>query len=107
MALPRNSLLLSLVIVGWFAAPAAAEDDPYYYGSRSDKITLGAGDAVRANIAIQHQTPWPSYVNDTHIRTPARQSLGALEMMFKRYEPSTSQTQSTVIDVKLPSAKDN
>lgn len=106
MARPRNSLTLSIVLLAWFAAPAAAEDDPHYYGSRSDKVTLGAGDASRANLAIQHPTPWPSYVNDTRIRTPARQSLGALEMMFRRYEPSTSDTQSTVIDVKLPSVKD-
>lgn len=106
MAPRRNSLVLGLAVLGWLAASAAAEDDPHYDASRSDKITLGAGDASRANIAMQSETPWPAQVNDTRIRTPARQSIGALEMMFQRYEPSTSQTQSTVIDVGLPSAKD-
>ena len=50
-------------------------------------------------MAIQHPTPWPSYVNNTNIRTPAEQGISALEKMFKRYGASASTSPSTVINI--------
>lgn len=78
---------------------AAAEDYIYNYGSRSDFISLSAGDASRSNNAIQHPTPWPSYVNSTSFGTPSQQGISALEKMFKRYQPSSSSSPSTVINI--------
>jgi hypothetical protein len=81
------------------ATPAAAEEYIYNFLGRGDTVTLGAGEASRANIAIQHPTPWPPYVNDTNIKTPARQGVGALERMFNRYDADDSSAPSTVINV--------
>lgn len=81
------------------ATPAAAEEYIYNFLGRGDTVTLGAGEASRANIAIQHPTPWPPYVNDTNIKTPARQGIGALERMFNRYDADESSGPSTVINV--------
>lgn len=34
------------------------------YGNRMDVVSIGAGDAVRANREIQAVNPWPVYVDD-------------------------------------------
>ena len=106
MALRRNSIFFAAVLLTAAALPALAEDfqiysgDPDYdYGDRSDFISLSAGDAARANLAIQHPTPWPSYVNNTKISTPAGIGMSALEKMFKRYGASAATTPSTVINI--------
>lgn len=96
MTIRRNSLVAAaLAMLG--AAPAVAQEINYL--SRSDRTILTTGDAPAANLAIQHPTPWPSYVNDTNFRTPARQSMSALEQMFKRYEGGSKSTPSTVINI--------
>ena len=99
MALRKSSIALAACGMVALATPALAEDYIYNYNSRSDFISLSAGDAPQANITIQSPTPWPSYVNDTHIHTPARQGVSALEKMFKRYEGGSSAGPSTVINV--------
>lgn len=99
MARRRNSVLLCLLAMLAAATPAAAEEYIYNFLGRGDTVTLGAGEASRANIAIQHPTPWPPYVNDTNIKTPARQGIGALERMFNRYDADESSGPSTVINV--------
>ena len=99
MDLRKNSLALAALAVASLATPVLAEDYIYNYASHSDFISLSAGDAPQANIAIQHPTPWPSYVNDTRIQTPARLGVSALEKMFKRYEPDAAAGPSTVINV--------
>ena len=100
MALRKSSpFLLAMLATAAVAAPAWAEDYAVNYMSHSDSITIGLGDAPTSNIIIQHPTPWPSYVNDTNIRTPARQGVGALERMFQRYEPGSSSSPSTVINI--------
>lgn len=99
MAHRRNSLLLCLFGMLAGTGPAAAEDYIYNFLGRGDTVTLGAGEASRANIAIQHPTPWPPYVNDTNIKTPARQGVGALERMFNRYDAEGASTPTTVINV--------
>jgi hypothetical protein len=97
MALRRSSIA-ALVLIA-LAGPAAAEDYNTNYASRSDFISLSTGDAPQSNIAIQHPTPWPSYVNDTRFLTPARRGVSALEKMFKRYEGGSASGPSTVINI--------
>lgn len=97
MILRKSSIALAAMGLLALAAPAFAQK--YNYASRSDFISLSAGDAPQANIAIQHPTPWPSYVNDTNFRTPARQGVSALENMFKRYEGGSDPAPSTVINI--------
>ena len=99
MALRRSSLLIGLLAVTSLSFPALAEDYNYNYLGRSDSVTIGLGDANRANLAIQHPTPWPSYVNDTNLKTPSRQGIGALEQMFNRYEGGNQASPTTVINV--------
>jgi hypothetical protein len=47
--------------------------DSFYFGdfdeynSRSDSITLGHGNAVAHNIAVQTIDPWPRYVGNSRI----------------------------------------
>ena len=97
MILRKNSLLLATAGLLALAAPAGAEEADYL--SRSDFVEMTTGDAVKSNLAIAHPTPWPSYVNDTNIKTPARQGMSALEQMFKRYEGGQNKTPTTVINV--------
>lgn len=99
MAHPANSLFIGAALLTALIQPVAAEDYIYNYGSRSDFISLSAGDAPQANIAIQHPTPWPAYVNDTSFRTPSQQGTSALEKMFKRYESKSGSSSSTVINI--------
>jgi len=99
MAHPASSFMIAAALLASQSLPAAAEDYIYNYGSRSDSISLSAGDAPQANVAIQHPTPWPSYVNRTGFGTPSQQGISALEKMFKRYQPSSSSSPSTVINI--------
>lgn len=93
MALRRNSLLIGALAAACMATPAIAEDYAVNYMSHSDSITIGLGDAPTANIIIQHPTPWPSYVNNTHIPVPASQGINALNNMMMQYMPGGSRTQ--------------
>lgn len=90
MARRRSRFLLGLLGIAALATPAFAEDYTTNYLSHADTITLGAGDAPRANLAIQHPTPWPPYVNNTRFLTPAAQSVGAFEKMLQRYIPNNT-----------------
>ena len=83
MKLLRNKSLLVLVSMIVADVPALAQD--YTDLSRSDFISLSAGDAPQANISIQTPTPWPYYVNNTHIHGSAGEGISALEKMYKRY----------------------
>ena len=65
MAFPTNKFVLACAAMAALAQPAVAQN--YDYLSRSDGISLSAGDAAAANTAIQTPTPWPAYVNDTAI----------------------------------------
>ena len=83
MKLLRNKPLLVLVGMLALATPALAQN--YDYLSRSDFISLSAGDAPQANISIQTPTPWPYYVNRTTIHGSAGEGISALEKMYKRF----------------------
>lgn len=104
MALPRNSILAAILAAAAFLSTSALADDStitnreddhrseylddnyiYDYMGRQDSITIGLGDAPTSNIVIQHPTPWPSYINNTTIKTSAGQGVSALEGMMQRY----------------------
>jgi hypothetical protein len=59
------------VLLGSFAGSSAClawDQDPFaMYVQRSDKITLGAGDAKDVNAATHVIDPWPRYVGDRRI----------------------------------------
>lgn len=97
MKLLRNKPLLVLVGLLALATPALAQN--YDDLSRSDFISLSAGDAPAANIAIQTPTPWPYYVNKVNIATPSAQGISALDKMFKRYQAKGDSAPTTVINV--------
>ncbi len=98
MALRRSSFVLGTLLAAAIASPAVAEDYAVNYMSHSDSITIGLGDAPTSNIIIQHPTPWPSYVNNTNIPTPAGQGISALESMMQRYLPGAPATNPTDVN---------
>lgn len=96
MARRINKLAMAVLILGATAGPAVAQN--YDELSRSDVISLSAGNAKRANIAIQTPTPWPSYVNK--VRIPGNGERGALtiDQLNLRYAPQQAVPQ-TVINI--------
>jgi len=56
------------------------------YFERKDTITLGAGDAVASNIAIQTADPWPRNVGDNNI--PMDGTKAAIAMLRYRFNGS-------------------
>lgn len=63
--------------------PATAGAESGDYLSRRDTISLSAGNASRANIAIQTPTPWPSYINDTDIPGSGPRAVNAIQSLNK------------------------
>jgi hypothetical protein len=68
------------------AAPAMAWDQDFFgmYFQRSDKITLGAGDAKAVNEATHVIDPWPRYVGQRKIRTNGEKMVGAVDRYLGR-----------------------
>jgi hypothetical protein len=56
-----------------------AEDPVTQYIQRSDKVTLSAGNANEANIAIQMIDPWPRASADRRIPANGERMAGAYE----------------------------
>jgi hypothetical protein len=74
--------IAAIVSVSAFtAAPAMAWDQDFFgsYFQRSDKITLGAGNAKDVNAATQIIDPWPRYVGDRKIRANGERAAAAAE----------------------------
>ena len=96
MVHPTNRFAIAVLMLGMAAAPAVAQN--YDELSRSDFISLSAGNAKRANTAIQTPTPWPSYVNK--VRIPGNGERGALtiEQLNSRYAPQQAEPQ-TIINI--------
>src|SRR2546430_1031490 len=68
----RTTHVVAFVVLasGSFAASAASawDQDPFAtYFRRSDKITMGAGDAKAVNAATHVIDPWPRYVGNRRI----------------------------------------
>jgi peptide deformylase len=101
MAFPTSKFLIvtaALLVVG---SGAVAEN--YDELSRSDSISVNAGDANAANMAIQAEDMWPSYLNQTHIHTDGTQ----MELVIKKFHKRHSADQaapSTVINIGTPAA---
>jgi hypothetical protein len=87
MALRRNSLLAGAIAAVVSSGPVMAGGIPnnyiYDYMGHSDSITIGLGDAPTSNIIIQHPTPWPSYINNTRIKTSGQQGIKALQQLLQ------------------------
>ena len=117
MALRRNSILASLMAVAACLSTSALADDStitdreddhrseylddnyiYDYMGHQDSITIGLGDAPTSNIVIQHPTPWPSYINNTTIKTSAGQGVSALDSMMQRYMNQSTSTSAEATD---------
>jgi type IV pilus biogenesis protein CpaD/CtpE len=67
------------------------------YAERKDSITLGAGDAVASNAALQITNPWPRYSNDTTIAMDGERIARAVA----RYREGEKQPLATVPDTPL------
>ena len=66
----RHIIAFVVLVGGSFAGSAALawDQDPFaMYFQRSDKITLGAGDAKAVNAATHVIDPWPRYVGNRRI----------------------------------------
>jgi hypothetical protein len=66
----RHIIAFVVLVSGSFAGSAASawDQDPFaMYFRRSDKITMGAGDAKAVNAATHIIDPWPRYVGNRRI----------------------------------------
>jgi hypothetical protein len=70
--------LLALSLAG---SSAKAWDQDFFdsYLQRSDKITLGAGNAHDTNAVTHMVDPWPPYVGDRRIPANGQRMVGAVE----------------------------
>jgi len=96
-----NSMLgLGLALAGLTAlvAPAFSGDEGEYL-SRRDTARLSAGNAPASNIAIQHPTPWPWYVNGTTIPGNGYRGVNAVEQYYAG--PGDKGPQSTTINPRF------
>jgi hypothetical protein len=91
-----SSFVIAILLMGAGAAPAVAQN--YDYLSRSDFISLSAGNAPQSNIAIQTPTPWPPYVNNVRIRGNGERGALTIEQLNSRYAPVQAVPQ-TVINI--------
>ena len=83
----RGTLALWLSIAG-IGLGGCNEEHRYSYFAHSDKVTLGAGNAPAANVAIQTIDPWPPSSQRTQIDQDAKRA----HIAVKRYETNTSIT---------------
>ncbi len=93
MALQANRILLALAAAAALAQPALAQN--YDYLSRSDGISLSAGDAAAANTAIQTPTPWPAYVDDVAIPGYGPHAVNVIENFNTLPKGASSDSTST------------
>jgi hypothetical protein len=66
----KHIITFAILVGGSFAASAALawDQDPFaMYFQRTDKITLGGGDAKAVNAATHIIDPWPRYVGNRRI----------------------------------------
>jgi len=116
MALRRNSILAGILLAAALSSTALADDSTimdreddhrseylddnyiYDYMGHQDSITIGLGDSPTSNIIIQHPTPWPSYINNTTIKTSAGQGVSALDSMMQRYMNQSTSTSAEATD---------
>lgn len=92
---------MTLIKIGFFAAalvlaaPFAAAQDADEL-SRSDGISLSAGDSSRANIAIQTPTPWPRYLNDFDYDMPGEQGVDLMHNYLTKFSAAAAPAGTTI-----------
>jgi hypothetical protein len=67
------------------------------YLDRRETVSLGAGDHIASNTAVQMVDPWPRYVGDKNIAFNGQRSQGAVER-YRHHEviqPRSAATTST------------
>ncbi len=77
--------MASMALISVAAGGCNEEYSDRYFGY-SDKVTLGAGDAVAANIAAHTVDVWPDHAQRTKINQDGKRAAIAV----KRYETNTS-----------------
>lgn len=78
------ALGLACVGLAVLAGPAlGGDEDGGTYLSHRDTVSLSAGNANAANIAIQSPTPWPWYVNRTTIHGNGPRGVNVIERYKK------------------------
>jgi hypothetical protein len=80
-----GTLALALALAG-LGLGGCNEEHRYSYFAHNDKVTLGAGNAPAANVAIQTINPWPP--SSQHV--PIDQDGKRAHIAVKRYETNTS-----------------
>lgn len=84
------SLVLGLFAAATLSSACHAQifDDPFsQYFERGITITPGAGNAKDANAAIHTIDPWPPYAGYTRLPGNGRESVGAVERMYRQPSP--------------------
>jgi hypothetical protein len=87
------SLAIGLLAAASLSSTCRAQifDDPFsQYFERGITITPGAGSARDANAAIHTIDPWPPYAGNTRIPGNGRESVGAVQQMYRRPSPFAS-----------------
>jgi len=91
--------------VGFLAHTTLARAESGDYLSRRDTVSLSAGNATRANIAIQTPTPWPPYVNDVNIPGSGHRAVRAIENLYKPAAGARTSAPATPADLLGPSSQ--
>lgn len=105
MANLASRILLAAVLLSSVSDVALAQN--YNELSRSDFVTIDAGEAPQANIAIQTPTPWPAYINDTDIDISVYGSRGVavFDESYRRGKPAAAATSTVNINLGSPPAQ--
>ena len=93
-------LALMLGLVGAAILPyecsAQIVDNPFsQYFQRDVRMTPDGGNANDTNAAIHTIDPWPRYARHTRIPGDGRQSVGAVEQMYKSPSPFSGSSGSS------------
>ena len=81
----RIAVLGAVLLLSIGATGCTTEQD-YEYRAHTDKVTLGAGDAVAANKAAQTINPWPAHAQNDNIEMDGKRAGIAID----RYQTNTS-----------------
>jgi hypothetical protein len=85
----------ALALLAAFSALLTACSDIYY--DRRETVSLGAGDSLASNTAVQAVDPWPQHVGNKNIAFNGQRLQGAVER-YRHHEvvrPVNPQTTTT------------
>jgi hypothetical protein len=92
-----SKLAIAILMLGAATAPAFAQN--YDELSRSDFISLSAGNAAQSNISIQTPTPWPPDVNRVKILGNGERGALTIEQLNARYAVPSGPAPAAVINI--------